>query len=214
MEGVPDTDQELSEYQDVGYTEPPKSVALYVDATKWIVGLATGSFFLTGPILTSRPATAPVQLVAGVAIVLMAVAIGCGVRALQCFTRVANLIEVNAVRKPLEIAERSDGYQNVRWATKERVERCKNIAKWLKSANNAYTGMTGTFALGVGVYLLYIALYLIFGTSDGTSAVKFSANAAAGSPILGIVHDGASKSDCVVVRSNSGLECRSIVAVH
>jgi hypothetical protein len=207
--GIPSTDQKLPDYDDVGYVEPPKSTALYVDATKWIVGLATGSFLLTSQIFSNRPDELALKCVSGLAILLMALAVVWGVRALQFYIRLANQIEVNAVRKPFEVAERNDGYQMVRWATRERVERVENIKISLKKANLAYLWMTWTFGPGVAVYLLYIILYFGNGGGDPVGA-KFVATSTPGSPILGVVHDRASASDCLVVRTASGVECRAV----
>jgi hypothetical protein len=207
----PSTDRELPEYDDVGYGEPPKSTALYVDATKWIVGLATGSFLLTGQIFSNRPDGLALKCVSGLAIFLMALAVVWGVRALQFYIRLANQIEVNAVRKPFEVAERSNSYQMVRWVTQERVQRVANIDATLKKANTAYLWMTWTFGPGVAVYLLYILLYFANGGGDAAGA-QFVATSTPGSPVLGVVHDRVSASDCLVVRAASGIECRSIPA--
>jgi hypothetical protein len=209
---APVTDQLLPEYEDFGYTEPPKSAALYVDATKWIVGLATGSFLLTGTVFANHSDTLELRELSAAAIGLMALAVGWGVRALQCYTRVANMIEVNAVRKPFEVSVRNDGDGDVRWATKDRVERCRAIPKWLKSANRGYFWMTWSFALGVLLYVAYVAVSLV--RPSDAPAVKFSPTAVHGSPVLGIVHDEASHADCIVVKSVDGLHCLPAVPAH
>jgi hypothetical protein len=204
----PSTDQRLPESEDIGYTEPPKSLALYVDATKWIVGLATGSFLLTGSLITNPPAGRVLPILAGIGIFFMAAAAGAGVRALQAYTRLANLIEVQAVKKPFEVAFRSDGYQNIRWVTQERVARCKLIEQWLTRANLAYEIMTASFAAGLVVYLAFGGTFLA--ESNRAPAVAFSAAKIPNSPILGAIHDDGSHSDCIVVRTRSGVTCWAV----
>jgi len=208
MLGRLNTCQLLPESQDVPYTEPPKSIALYVDATKWIVGLATGSFLLTGPVLASQPQELFMRVLAGLAILAMAVAAGLGVRALQCYTRLANLIEFHAVRKPFEVEMRNNGYEEVRWVTKDRLTRSKQVVQWLTRANASYECMTGCFALGLFLYVAYGAVYMA--NYKKAVSVDFLPAAGFSGPVLGIVHDSASNTDCVVVRSRSVVTCQPV----
>lgn len=200
-------DRQLDESDDVNYSEPPKSIALYIDATKWIVGLATGSFLLTGSMLTTHPDSALRLLVPVlIAIIGMTVSAGFGVFALQCYTRLANLIEVHFVRKAYEVKAQPGG--GPRMVTAKRFKRCKQIKRWLALSNLGYGGMTYTFALGVLCYLDFARVYLL--TPKAESPVTFTANATAGSPVLGLIHDAQSNSDCVVVRTSAGVTCRIV----
>ena len=202
-------DQQLDECDDINYTEPPKSLPLYIDSTKWIVGLATGSFLLTGSILTTHPDSALVSLIpVAIAILGMTLSAACGVRALQGYTRLANLIEVHASRKACEVKPTDPRHPHVRLVTAERVRRCEEIKKWLKQSNAAYEGMTYSFAVGLLCYLVFGGVYL-FG-SRTENPLSFTASASAGSPMLGQIHDGKSKSDCVVLRTAAGITCRTV----
>jgi hypothetical protein len=207
MARTPPPDQQLDESNDVNYTEPPKSIALYIDATKWIVGLATGSFLLTGSILTSHPDSALRTLIpVWIAIIGMTVSAGFGVLALQCYTRLANLIEVHFARKAYEV--RAQVGSAPRMVSAKHFKRCKQINCWLTLSNIGYGGMTYTFALGVLCYLDFARVYLF--TPKAESPVTFTANATADSPVLGLIHDDKSKSDCVVVRTSAGVTCRIV----
>lgn len=204
------TNHPLPESEDVPYTEPPKSIALYVDATKWIVGLATGSFLLTGPVLANQPEQLLMRILAGFAIFSMAAAAGLGVRALQCYTRLANLFEVHAAKKAFDVEMRNNGYEDVRWVTDERLGRTKQIAQWLTRSNTSYERMTWCFGIGLLLYVLYGGLYMAH--YKRSISVNFSPAAAPDGPVLGIIHDPASKSDCVVVRSNSVVTCQPLLS--
>jgi hypothetical protein len=208
MSEAPSTDQLLPEYEDVVYSEPPKTIALYLDATKWIVGLATGSFFLMGSVLASRPDAGASLWVAGAAILSMALAAGLGVRALQCYTRLNNLFEIHAAKKVFEVSVRNDSYKDVRWVTKERKLRCGEISAWLNRSNFAYTGMTWLFGIGLALYLVYAGLYLMVKKSP--SDPNFVLSSAPQSAVLGVLHDPASRSDCIVVRSAAGVTCAPV----
>jgi hypothetical protein len=200
------TDQQLLESEDIGYQEPPKSIALYVEATKWIVGLATGSFLLTGTILANRPEGALGLLIpVGLAIFSMSAAAACGVRALQCYTRLANLFEVHAAKRPFEVDVRSNGYQDVRWVTVDRIQRCAAIRHWLESANGAYEAMTRSFALGIACYLAFGAIYLSH--TPKSARVTFSVISDPSSAALGVVHDPSSHADCLVIRTGHSVSC-------
>lgn len=206
MSSRPNTEELLPESQDVAYTEPPKSIALYVDATKWIVGLATGSFLLTGPVLASQPDQVLMRVLAALAILSMAVAAAFGVRALQCYTRLANLIEVHIAKKPFEAEMRNNGYEDIRWVTRERLARYKQVTQWLAKSNTSYERMTQCFAAGLLLYVSYGAVYMAHYKKP--PAVDFSPVSASGGPVLGIIHDSPSGSACVVVRSESGVTCQ------
>ena len=202
------SDQQLDECKDVSYTEPPKSIPLYIDSTKWIVGLATGSFLLTGSILTAHPDSALLTLIpVAIAILGMTVAAACGVRALQGYTRLANLIEVHASKKACEVKPTDPRHPHVRLVTLERVERCTEIKGWLKQSNIAYEAMTYSFAVGLLSYLVFGGVYLF--SPKAENPVIFTASAT-DSPLLGLIHDGQSKSDCVVVRTAAGITCRTV----
>lgn len=207
MSRAPAPDHQLEESNDVNYSEPPKSIALYIDATKWVVGLATGSFLLTGSILTTHPDSTPRTLIpVWIAIIGMTVSAGFGVLALQCYTRLANLIEVHSARKGFEVKAPTGG--GSRMVTAARFKRCKQIKRWLILSNIGYGGMTYAFALGVLCYLDFARVYLF--TPKAESPVTFTANATMGSPVLGLIHDAQSKSDCVVVRTSAGVTCRIV----
>ena len=207
MARAPAPDRQLDESDDVNYSEPPKSIALYIDATKWIVGLATGSFLLTGSVLTTHPdSTLRTLIPVWIAIIGMTVSAGFGVLALQCYTRLANLIEVHDVRKAHEV--KAPAGSSPRMVTATRFKRCKQIKRWLSLSNISYAGMTYTFALGVFCYLDFARVYLF--TPKGESPVTFTENATTDSPILGLIHDARSKSDCVVVRTSAGVTCRIV----
>jgi hypothetical protein len=202
-------DQQLDECKDVSYTEPPKSIPLYTDSTKWIVGLATGSFLLTGSILTTHPdSTLPTLVPVAIAIFSMTISAACGVRALQGYTRLANLIEVHASKKACEVKPADPNHPSVRLVTRERVKRWEQITWWVKQSNIAYEAMTYTFAVGLLGYLVFGGVYLF--SPDTKSPVTFTASAYAESPVLGLIHDGQSKSDCVVVRAVAGITCRTV----
>lgn len=204
-------DEQLDECDDISYTEPPKSLPLYIDSTKWIVGLATGSFLLTGSILTTHPDSTPISLIpVAIAILGMSVSAACGVRALQGYTRLANLIEVHAAKKPCEVKPADPKHPKVRLVTRERVRRCIEIKKWVKQSNIAYEAMTYSFAVGLLCYLVFGGVYLF--NSKTEDLVTFTASASANSPILGVIHDGQSRSDCVVVRTGAGISCRTVTS--
>ncbi len=202
-------DQQLDECKDVSYTEPPKSLSLYIESTKWIVGLATGSFLLTGSILTTHPDSTLITLIpVAIAILGMTVSAACGVRALQGYTRLANLIEVHASKKACEVKPTDPRHPHVRLVTRERVWRCEEINHWLKQSNVAYEAMTYSFAVGLLCYLVFGGVYLF--SPKPEIPVIFTASASADSPMLGLIHDGRSKSDCVVVRTVAGITCRTV----
>jgi hypothetical protein len=202
-------DQQLDECDDINYTEPPKSVPLYIDSTKWIVGLATGSFLLTGSILTSHPDSTLISLIpVAIAILGMTVSAAFGVRALQGYTRLANLIEVHASKKACEVKPTDHHHPHVRLVTRERVRRCEEIKKWLRQSNIAYEGMTYSFAVGLLFYVVFGGVYLFSPRPE--NPLTFTASASADSPMLGQIHDGKSKSDCVVVRTAAGIACRTV----
>lgn len=204
-------DQQLDECKDVSYTEPPKSLPLYIDSTKWIVGLATGSFLLTGSILTTHPDSTLTTLIpVAIAILGMSVSAACGVRALQGYTRLANLIEVHAAKKPCEVKPTDPKHPKVRLVTAERVWRCAEINHWVKQSNVAYEAMTYSFAVGLLCYLVFGGVYLFSNKTE--NLVTFTASASTNSPILGVIHDGRSKSDCVVVRTVAGISCRTVTS--
>lgn len=182
-------EQPLPESEDVAYAEPPKSIGLYVDATKWIVGLATGSFLLSGSILVGVVAGPSLALLAGLAVLAMAAAAGAGVRALLCYTRLANLIEVHAARKPFEVAMRNDGAGEVRWVTSERVARARRIGQWLAGGNLAYSCMTWAFGAGLVLYLAFAAVYLR-GAARQTAGTALACRAATPSVCAGGTQQG------------------------
>lgn len=202
-------DQQLDECEDVAYTEPPKSLALYIDSTKWIVGLATGSFLLTGSILTTHPDSTLISLIpVATAILAMTVSAAFGVRALQGYTRLANLIEVHAAKKACEVKPADPHHPKVRLVTSERVWRCEEINHWVMRSNFAYEAMTYSFAVGLLCYLVFGGVYLF--SPKAEMPVIFTPVASVGSPMLGLIHDGQSKSDCVVVRTAAGISCRTV----
>ena len=90
MTPAPAPKQPLPECDDLSYTELPKFISLYIEATKWIVGLATGSFLLTGSLLATHPDSAPRTLISvGIAILSMTPAAVAGVFALTGGTELA-----------------------------------------------------------------------------------------------------------------------------
>ena len=156
MEDIAGACERLSESQDITYSAVPGSAALYVDATKWLVGLATGSFALAGWMLVHLNSESPVLLAPlCLAILSMAASAGSGVRALQCYTKLANLFEVHTSRARFEVSIRSNGIEEVRWVTRDRIARCKQIGKWLECSNFAYNTMSLLFYVGLASYVLY-----------------------------------------------------------
>jgi tetrahydromethanopterin S-methyltransferase subunit F len=209
MSAPPSADQRLPAYEDIEYSELPKFIALYLDATKWIVGLATGSFFVLGTVLADKEASGFwVKIAAMLAIVSMTLAAALGVRALQGYTKLANLIERHAARKALEVDIRNNGFEDVRWVTQARLDRIRDIKQWIARSNSAYLGMTSVFTIGIAVLLLYGGLH-VFRPRDEES-VQFIATSSRGSAVLGIIRDKSSKTDCVIVHSQSGIDCRRV----
>ena len=156
------TCEKLSDDQDYTYPAAPGSTFLYVDATKWLVGLATGSFALAGWMLVNQKAQATALLaLLFFAILFMGLSAGFGVRALQCYTKLANLFEVHANRARFEVDIRSNGYEYVRWATPARIARCEQIREWLKYSNSAYNVMSVLFYVGLAFYLWYAIAFVI-----------------------------------------------------
>lgn len=202
-------DQQLDECNDINYTEPPKSLPLYIDSTKWIVGLATGSFLLTGSILTTHPDSTLITLIpVAIAILGMSFSAACGVRALQGYTRIANLIEVHAAKKACEVKPTDPKLPHIRLVTSERVVRCQEINHWVQRSNTAYEAMTYSFAVGLLCYLAFGGVYLFSPKAD--YPLTFTASTSTDSPLLGVIHDGRTKSDCVVVRTAAGITCRTV----
>ena len=200
---------ELPESLDIHYETPPKSVSLWVDATKWVVGLATGSFFLAAVILTDPPSQPLQRILAGSAIALMVVAAAFGVRALQIYIRLANLIEMNAARKPVEVEHRCNDIEMVRWVTKERAARCADFKESLASANWAYRAMTICFALGLLLYLLHGAASL-FELESKAEALRFESLVNTDGSMLGAIYDSDTQTHCVVVRLDSKISCEPL----
>jgi hypothetical protein len=209
MPAPPSADQRLPAYEDIEYSEPPKFIALYLDATKWIVGLATGSFFVLGTVLADKGTSGFwVKLTATLAIVSMTLAAASGVRALQGYTKLANLIERHAARKALEVDIRNNGIEDVRWVTQARLDRIRDIKRWMERSNSAYLGMTFVFIVGIAVLLLYGGLRVLRPTDE--ESVQFIATSSHGSAVLGIVRDKSSRTDCVIVQSASGIDCQQV----
>lgn len=129
MEDITGAWERLSESQDIVHPAAPGSASFYVDATKWLVGLATGSFALAGWMLIHINSPKRVWLAPlGVAIVSMALSAGFGVRALQCYTKLANLFEVHANRERFEVRLSTNGVEDVRWVTRDRMTIQGNFA--------------------------------------------------------------------------------------
>jgi len=206
MPESPYPDQRLPLHEDIPYTEPPKSVALYLDATKWIVGLATGAFFLLGSVLGEKAELGiGLKMTSVLAIVCMSLAAALGVWALQGYTKLANLVEINAGRSGVEVETRNNGYEEIRWVTTGRLNRIRDIKQWTARANFGYTWMTYLFMCGLGLLLIYGGLYAFRSQTD--SPVQFIATSSRNLDVLGVVQDKASATSCVVMRSKSGLQC-------
>jgi len=128
-----------------------------------------------------------------------------GVWALQGYTKLANLVEVNAVRSGVEVETRNNGYEEIRWATNGRLNRIRSIKQWNARANTGYTWMTYLFMSGLGLLLIYAGVYAFQSRSD--SPVQFTAVSSHDSDVLGVVQDKVSATSCVVMRSNSRIRC-------
>jgi hypothetical protein len=198
-----DLTEPLALRDDLLYSGLPAFVGLYTDATKWIVGLATGSFFLLGT-LDKESTDGCIRLAAGAAIFVMTAAAACGVRGLQLYTKIGNLLEKHAARRDVEAEFRYSEYRAIRYVSPERKARIAAIEAHIASSNRAYLGMTWLFAIGLVAFLVWGALTL---AQRHDSAVHFTATADKTSAVIGVVRDPVTHSECVLVRSSAALQC-------
>lgn len=84
-------------------SELPKTIEWFLDATKWIVSLATGSLLLGGSwVASAKPEAGLHKFVFVAGTLVMALCVVAGARALICFVRWANELEIDTLREQLQ----------------------------------------------------------------------------------------------------------------